>query len=233
MRRPHAAAIAKVQYNGFRFSNMDTKQIIRIALIVLIIGVLIGGGIFLFAVKRSADSESASPTPTPTETVEEPTPTDDAIPTTNLTPTKSVTATPTRRPTATPTRAPATTPSSTPTPAPTATTGVVNIENSVSPTTSAACTQNFVFSAKIYTNGAATVKYKWLRSDGATAPEQTITFTDAGMQTVTTTWSRGPIAAGETATGWERIEILSPGSGLSNQAEYTLTCTSPTPTPTP
>lgn len=209
---------------------MDTKHIIRIALMVLIAGVLIGGSIFLVAVKRSVENTSVIPTPSP-ETTEEPAPPVNETPSPTPTPQRLTTPTPTRKPTVTPTKAPTPTASNTPTP--TTTPGVVNIENSVNPTTSNACTQNFVFSAKMYTNGPATVKYKWLRSDGASAPEQTITFSDAGMQTVTTTWSRGPIAAGETATGWERIEILSPGSGLSNLAEYTLTCPAPSPTPTP
>jgi len=69
-----------------------------------------------------------------------------------------------------------------------------------------------------------TVKYKWLRSDGAGAPEQTLTYTEAGMQTVNDSWTRGPLAPGSSTSGWERIEITSPGSALSNKAEFTLSC---------
>ena len=194
---------------------MNTKQIIFLGLGVLLVG-LIAGGAFFFGTR--ARNTSGTVVPTPTESLsptraETPIPTETDMPT--ATPTRVITATPTKKPTATPTPAPTAT--ATPTP------GVVNIEASVTPSTSNACSQKFSFSAKIYTNGAVTVKYKWLRSDDASAPEQTLTYTGAGMQTVSEDWtlSRNP---GETYNGWERIQIISGGSGVSNKAEFTLTC---------
>lgn len=194
---------------------MNTKQIIFLGLGVLFVG-LLAGGAFFFGTKARRPSEVVAPTPTegPTPTSElTPLPTETDIPT--ATPTRIITATPTKKPTTTPTPAPTATPTPTP--------GVVNIEASVTPSTSNTCTQKFSFSAKIYTNGAVTVKYKWLRSDDASAPEQTLTYTGAGVQTVSEDWtlSRNP---GETYNGWERIQIISGGSGVSNKAEFTLTC---------
>ncbi len=181
---------------------MKTKQIVLIAAGVLGAGILLGGA---FVLGRQT---AGTPTPTPT-IAETPTPTLEGTPSPSPSPTKSPTATPTQKPTSTPT----------PTPTP----GVVNIEASVTPTTSDACTKKFDFSAKIYTNAGMTVKYKWLRSDGAASPEQTLTYTEAGMQTVTSDWTLAR-NSGESFNGWKRIEITSPGSALSNKAEFTLTC---------
>ena len=192
---------------------MDRKKIIYIVAGIIAI-LLIAFVAFMFGKNQSGTNVPAEITPTPTiETLVSPTLDVTASP--SVTPTKSVTSTPTKKPTATP--------SVTPTPSPTPTPGVVNIEASVSPKTSSSCTQKFTFTAKIYTNAAATVKYKWLRSDNATSAEQTLTYTEAGMQTVTTEWTLGQ-ASGSTYNGWERIEITSPGSALGNKAEYTLSC---------
>ncbi len=182
---------------------MNTKQITLIAAGVLGAGILLGGAFVL-------GRQTAEPTPTPTPTVTEtPTPTEEVTPSPLLSPTKSPTATPTKKPTA----------PATPTPTP----GVVNIEASVTPTASNTCDQKFTFSAKIYTNAAMTVKYKWVRSDNATSSEQTLTYSGAGNQTVTEDWTLGQ-TSGNTYNGWERIEITSPGSALGNKAEFTLTC---------
>lgn len=191
---------------------MDKKKVLVIAGVILII-LVIAGAAYMFG-KRQSFPGTTEITPTPTIELSV-SPTDGTTPTPSLTPTKSPTTTPTKKPTLTPTTSP--------TPSPTPTLGVVNIEASVTPTTSAACSQKFTFSAKIYTNGAATVKYKWLRSDNATSAEQTLTYTEAGMQTVTTEWTLGQ-ASGSTYNGWERIEITSPGSALGNKAEFTLSC---------
>ena len=179
---------------------------------VLVVGLIIGGIFFAVGLRRNA-APAATPTPTPS-----------AIATPSLIVTETPASTPTKAPTPTMTKKPTPTQSNTPVPTPTPTPGVINIETSVTPTTSTLCTQQFTFTAKIYTNGAMTVKYKWLRSDVSSPSEQTLTYTGAGMQTVTTEWTRGPIDSGTSVTGWERIEITSPGSALSNKAEFTLTC---------
>lgn len=199
---------------------MNTKQIIILGVWVLAIALAIGAVLFI-AIRKKSAVQSALPTPTPTiETTEAPTPTD--MPDVTYAPTSAVSPTPTKKPTPTPTRGP--TPTLSPTATPTGAPGVVNIETSVTPSNSTACSQKFTFSAKIYTNGAATVGYKWLRSDNASAPTQTLTYSSAGMQTVSEDWTVGPVASGSAMSGWERIEIESGGSGVSNKAEFTLSC---------
>lgn len=181
--------------------GLKTKQIILIAVGVLAIGLILGGAFF---VGRQSTKEEPIPTPTQSPTA---TPTSDVTPSPSLTPTKAPTSTPTN----------------TPLPTPTTTPGVINIETSVSPTSSNTCNQAFEFKAKIYTNAAMTVKYKWLRSDNATAAEQTLTYDASGMKEVTTSWTLGQ-TSGNTYNGWQRIEITSPGSALSNKAEFSLSC---------
>jgi len=97
---------------------------------------------------------------------------------------------------------------------------VTNVTASVSPTSySGSCPGTFNFSARITTNGAGTVTYRWERSDGAVGPTQSLTFAGAGTQTVTTSWTLG--ARG---TYWERVHILSPNDIYSNQATFTNNC---------
>ncbi len=188
--------------------------------ILLIVGgvialLLIVGGAFYMGRKTTPTPEPTlvSPRATPEPTLEE------------STPTPTETPTPTGKPTPTATAKPTSSPTNTPTPTPTLAPSVVNIETSVSPSgTTHSCTdQTYTFTAKIYTNAATTVKYTWLRSDNATSAEQSITFTGAGMQQVTTTWLLGANGNG-TRTGWERIKVTSPNDALSNQAEFTLIC---------
>ena len=103
---------------------------------------------------------------------------------------------------------------------------------SVSPAsyTGGACPAVFTFSGTVTSPSAGTVTYRWTRSDGATGPTSTLTFTGAGSQTVSTTWTLG--AAGTTGTFWEAVQILSPGTATSNQASFTLSCTTPSATAT-
>jgi hypothetical protein len=90
----------------------------------------------------------------------------------------------------------------------------------VSPASSSTCPTTFNFAGAITANAAGTVMYRWERSDGATGPTQSLTFSGAGARpVVTTTWSIG--AAG---THWERIHVLAPNNVYSNQATFTLSC---------
>ncbi|KAA3645022.1 MAG: hypothetical protein DWQ07_16630 [Chloroflexi bacterium] len=85
------------------------------------------------------------------------------------------------------------------------------------------CPHRFTFAATIEVNGPGTVEYKWLRNDGATAPPQTLVFTSAGSQQVTSTWDLG--ASGQRYDDfWKQIEIIAPNSVLSNQAYFSLAC---------
>lgn len=116
---------------------------------------------------------------------------------------------------------PTPTPVETPTPF-----AVTKVTASVDPLSfTGACPKTFNFSAVITVNGPGTVAYRWERSDGATAPTQTITFAAAGSQSVTTSWKLGA-----SYSGWQRVHILAPNEMVSNQANFTLACeVAPTP----
>jgi hypothetical protein len=85
-----------------------------------------------------------------------------------------------------------------------------------------ACPATITFKGTISTNKPAVVKYKFIRSDGAIAPVQTLTFSAAGSKTVSTTWTRG-----SDCTGWVAIKVVSPVSVESNKANFSIRCTLP------
>ncbi|MBP7133881.1 hypothetical protein KBA73_01565, partial [Patescibacteria group bacterium] len=72
---------------------------------------------------------------------------------------------------------------------------------------------SYAFTGTITTNGAGTVTYTWERSDGAQSPQQTLSFSGAGSQTVTNSWELSA-----TYSGWQRLRILGPNDMTSNQA---------------
>jgi ligand-binding SRPBCC domain-containing protein len=82
------------------------------------------------------------------------------------------------------------------------------------------CPVTINFKGLIAVSGACTVKYKFIRSDGAVAPLKTVTFFSAGTRTVTTTWTLG-----HSYSGWEAIEVSAPVKVTSNHANFTITCT--------
>lgn len=85
------------------------------------------------------------------------------------------------------------------------------------------CPKRFDFEGVITVDGPTTVTYTWLRSDGATAPEQTLEFTEAGSQTVTTYWMLG--GSGNSYEGyWEQLRVITPQEVLSERATFDLYC---------
>jgi len=192
-------------------TKLDRKKIILLA------GLLIGAIVILSTSFVVGSRLGPKPTPTPT-----PSP----IPSPSLTPSPTIPVTPTRKPTPQPTNTPkptntpipvpTVTPSATPTTAPFTVTGITA---AVAPTSSNTCPTTFNFSATITANAAGEVTYKWERSDSASPPTESVTFTAAESKVVTSTWSIG--AAG---THWKRVHILTPNDTLSNQASFTLTC---------
>ena len=92
------------------------------------------------------------------------------------------------------------------------------------------CQATLTFSAKIYTNGAGTVTYYWVRSDGSKSAEQTLTYTAAGRQTVTDTWSIG--SPGAVINGWDKVYINVPNHQNFGPITFSLSCYSPTSTQT-
>ena len=84
---------------------------------------------------------------------------------------------------------------------------------SVNITTSGAC-GGFTANASIVTNGPGTVTYTWKFSDGATVPNETMTFAAAGTQTDSFTWNVG--AAG---THWIDVYIITPNNQQFGRAQ--------------
>jgi hypothetical protein len=84
------------------------------------------------------------------------------------------------------------------------------------------CPVRITFSGRISVDGSGSVSYQFLRSDGASAPIQTISFGGPGSQDISTTWDLG--GAGEIYSGWESIQILDPQALTSNQATFNLQC---------
>ncbi len=68
--------------------------------------------------------------------------------------------------------------------------------------------------------GGGTVSYRFLRSDGASAPVQSITFSQPGSKTVTTTWQLG-----KSFQGWQAIQIYDPKELQSPRARFRIVCT--------
>ena len=102
---------------------------------------------------------------------------------------------------------------------------VTNVEVSVTPQNfSGDCPKRFDFTARITVTGLGTVRYRWIRSDGATAPEQTLNFsTFIRTRTVTSYWELG--AAGKNYRNyWKAIEILAPNPMVSERAVFNLSC---------
>jgi hypothetical protein len=76
------------------------------------------------------------------------------------------------------------------------------------------------FKGTITAGGPCVVKYTFDRNDGATYPEQTLTFTEAGSKNVYTSWTLS-----KEYVGWELIRITSPVQLNSNKAPFAITLT--------
>ncbi len=73
------------------------------------------------------------------------------------------------------------------------------------------------FKGTITFNGRGTVKYRFIRSDGAKAPTKSLYFDRAGTKSVSTEWHLG-----KSYQGWQAIEIISPNKMQSNKANFTI-----------
>jgi len=149
--------------------------------------------------------------------------------------TKSSTATVTSSPTAPAPVTPGPTPTVIPTSTPTQTTqpvpfSVAGINVSANPSTfHGTCTNPmiFTFTATIKVpagTAGGMVTYHWLRSDGATAPAETVTFNPGvTTRTVTITWQLGA-AWGNGSTFWEALQVTAPNSVTSTHANFSFVC---------
>src|SRR5262245_54820177 len=80
------------------------------------------------------------------------------------------------------------------------------------------------FNGKIQASGKGVVKYRFVRSDGATGPIEYLNFESAGVKYVITTWTLGDASSRPSCQGWEAIKILSPNEMESNRADFKLVC---------
>ncbi|HET8889005.1 MAG TPA: hypothetical protein VFQ41_08885 [Candidatus Angelobacter sp.] len=94
----------------------------------------------------------------------------------------------------------------------------------VAPSPTGHCPVHIVFNGTITSPPGVSGTYRFLRSDGGidtTHPPRTF---GPGTTTVSTTWDVG--GTGLTSlTGWQAIEILTPGPLQSNHATFTMHCT--------
>jgi hypothetical protein len=87
------------------------------------------------------------------------------------------------------------------------------------------CPVKVTFSGRISIVGSGRVTYKFIRSDGASAPVQRLVFDGSGSQDVTETWTLG--GKGTNYTGWEAVQIIDPvdPKGItSERAPFTIRC---------
>lgn len=86
------------------------------------------------------------------------------------------------------------------------------------------CPVKITFSGRIsVVGGAGRVVYRFLRSDGASAPVETLNFDAPGSKDVSTTWTLGG-AASPDFSGWQAIEILEPQERRSANATFRIKC---------
>ena len=108
------------------------------------------------------------------------------------------------------------------------------------------CPVTVNFNGLITAKGRGTVKYRFIRSDGATSGVRTLDFADSGSQPVTTTWTLGDAALLPFYEGWQAVQVLSPNELESSHTDgaFVVSCgkaanggtappQTPTPTPTP
>jgi len=89
------------------------------------------------------------------------------------------------------------------------------------PSFTGACPVTVNFYADITVNGPGTVTYRWESSDGGAEATQSIYFSSAGSQIVSTS-SQVNISG----TYWVRVHVFTPNEMISNQASFTVSCAS-------
>ena|SRR5437016_1938780 len=88
---------------------------------------------------------------------------------------------------------------------------------------SGTCPIRIILSGRVsVSRGSGTVSYRFIRSDGASAPVQTANFTGPGSMDVTDTWQLG--GPGFTYAGWEAIRLLDPQQVESAHATFRVVC---------
>jgi hypothetical protein len=70
--------------------------------------------------------------------------------------------------------------------------------------------------------GAGTVSYRWLRSDGANAPIETIRFSEPGSKDIEDYWQIG--GRGSSYDGWKQLQIYDPEELRSDRILFSVRC---------
>jgi hypothetical protein len=88
------------------------------------------------------------------------------------------------------------------------------------------CPVTVNFTGHITAKGRGTVKYRFVRSDGATSGVRTLDFASSGSLPVTTTWTLGDATLLPTYEGWQAVKVLSPNELESNHADgaFVISC---------
>lgn len=98
-----------------------------------------------------------------------------------------------------------------------------------SPTSfSGKCPALIKFSGTISVSAPGKIQYKFIRSDGANAPVQTLEFDKPGIRTVNTTWTLGGPGL-PVYEGWEAIQVVYPQQVTSNKAGFKVECSEKKP----
>ena len=83
------------------------------------------------------------------------------------------------------------------------------------------CPVTIKFRGAIAVTEAGKVQFRFIRSDGASAPVQTLIFAKPGTKVVGTTWTLGDAALPK-YTGWEAIKIIYPTDLESKKASFKI-----------
>jgi len=81
------------------------------------------------------------------------------------------------------------------------------------------CPAKITFKGIITVKKPGKVQYKFIRSDGALAPIDTLIFKKPGTKPVSTTWT-----IGKNYSGWKAIKVLYPQEVESNKAKFKILC---------
>jgi hypothetical protein len=84
------------------------------------------------------------------------------------------------------------------------------------------CPAMFSVLGELETNGATSVNYTWVSSDGHSWPNHTLVFATATSQSLAANWSLG--GPGANTDNWIQLSVLSPNKRISKKLKIGLAC---------
>jgi hypothetical protein len=84
------------------------------------------------------------------------------------------------------------------------------------------CPVQLKFSGHIEASGSGTVAYRFLRSHDPQPGQETVPVEHGKSKPFENTWTVGK--PGERISGWEQLQIISPGNASSSQEHFTINC---------